>query len=113
MTPLLTLPSLEAEQCNLPGLPSFLLTAAPLVPQPAEKVSFVSPDTHSSSDQLSFEANQEPLSETPASPCQLPLLPDPPVWEMGPVAPAPKSRKGRLARKRTNLGLSPGQMSLF
>jgi hypothetical protein len=106
------LPSFEAEQSNLPGLADFSTSldwtinpyvgeepvAGRIVPGPG---------------QLHFGANQEPLSEVPAVPRQLPLLPDPPVWEAEPAPSAARSRKGRLARKRANLGLSPGQMSLF
>ena len=114
MTLLLTkLPSLEAEQFNLPGLPEILLSAswfsASSTPA-AETPDLPAPGP----DQLHFGAAQDPLTEQPSRPCQLPLLPDPPEWEAEPAA-APKRRtgKGRLAKKRGNLGLSPGQLPLF
>ncbi|MEX0789415.1 MAG: hypothetical protein WD178_01420 [Actinomycetota bacterium] len=113
MTTLLTkLPSIEAEQFNLPGLHDFLSSGGWVmnpypVAEPAEE------PAGPGLDQLHFGANQEPLSESPSEACQLPLLPDPPVWEARPSEPAPRPRKGRLARKRSNQGLSPGQMSLF
>jgi hypothetical protein len=114
MTLLLTkLPSLEAEQFKLPGLPEFLVAPdwLPLASTPAAEV----PDLPDPGlDQLHFGANQDPLTEQPSKPCQLPLLPDPPVWEADPpAAPKPRPRKGRPAKKRANLGLSPGQLPLF
>jgi hypothetical protein len=114
MTVLLAkLPSLEAEQFNLPGLPDILLSTSwfSLSSAPAADM----PDLPAPGlDQLHFGANQEPLTEQASKPCQLPLLPDPPEWEAEPPA-APKRRttKGRLAKKRGNLGLSPGQLPLF
>jgi hypothetical protein len=114
MTLLLTkLPSLEAEQFNLPGLPDFLLSPAWL-PHPfvtaVQVPDLPSPGLH----QLHFGANQEPLTEQPSKPCQLPLLPDPPVWEAEPpAAPARRPRKRGPAKKRANTGLSPGQLPLF
>lgn len=113
MTILLTkLPSIEAEQFNLPGLHGFFGSGGWVMnPYPAEPVE--EPGTPAPGlDQLHFGANQEPLTEPPAQACQLPLLPDPPVWE-APSGPPPRSRKGRPAGKRPNQGLSPGQMSLF
>lgn len=105
------LPSIDAEQFNLPGLQDFTTTNPwvinPYFEPPADATVRPGPG------QLHFGANQEQLTESPAEACQLPLLPDPPVWEAeSPRVPA-RSRKGRLARKRSNLGLSPGQMSLF
>jgi hypothetical protein len=105
------LPSIDAEQFNLPGLQEFTTTDAwvinPYFEPPADVAVKPGPG------QLHFGANQEPLSESPAEACQLPLLPDPPVWEAEPPRAPARPRKGRLARKRSNLGLSPGQMSLF
>lgn len=114
MTLLLSkLPSLEAEQFNLPGLPELLVSPAwlPLASTPAAEI----PDLPSPGlDQLHFGANQEPLTEQPSKPCQLPLLPDPPVWEAEPpAAPARRPRKRGPAKKRANPGLSPGQLPLF
>lgn len=105
------LPSIDAEQFNLPGLQEFTTTDAwvvnPYFEPPAQEPARPTPG------QLHFGPNQEPLAESEAVARQLPLLPDPPVWEAEP-APAPaRPRKGRLARRRSNLGLSPGQMSLF
>lgn len=112
MTVLLTkLPSIEAEQFNLPGLQDFTTSDAwvvnPYFEPPAVEPVVPGPG------QLRFGANQEPLSEAPSVARQLPLLPDPPVWEAEPAPARTPPRKGRLARKRSNLGLSPGQMSLF
>lgn len=114
MTLLLTkLPSLEAEQFNLPGLPEFLVSPAWLSHPSVTAVQvpdLPAPGLH----QLHFGANQEPLTEQPSKPCQLPLLPDPPVWEAEPpAAPARRSRNRGPAKKRANTGLSPGQLPLF
>jgi hypothetical protein len=105
------LPSLEAEQFDLPGLPDFLPTTSCVTDSPpAEEM----PEPAAPNpDQLHFGASQEPLSERPDEPRQLPLLPDPQVWEAEAPAPERRPRKGRLARKRANLGLSPGQLPLF
>lgn len=105
------LPSIDAEQFNLPGLQDFTTNddrvINPYFEPPAETAVRPGPG------QLHFGANQEPLTEPPAEARQLPLLPDPPVWEAEPPSAPVRARKGRLARKRSNLGLSPGQMSLF
>jgi hypothetical protein len=112
MTLLLTeLPSLEAEQFNLPGLPDFLrpmswaTNSTPVEEGPEPPAP--------NPDQLHFGPSQEPLCEQPDEPRQLPLLPDPPEWESEAPVPERRPRKGRLARKRANLGLSPGQLPLF
>ncbi|CAN5901037.1 hypothetical protein BH23ACT12_BH23ACT12_03840 [soil metagenome] len=115
MTILVTkLPSIEPEQANLPGLHAFLSSGGWVmnpypVQEPADDPALRGPGP----DQLHFGANQEPLSESSGEACQLPLLPDPPVWAAEPPTPSPRPRKGRRTRKRSNLGLSPGQMSLF
>jgi hypothetical protein len=106
------LPSFDAEQFNLPGLSGFS-TSLDWMINPYVGEEPVPNRVVPGPGQLHFGANQEPLSEVPAAACQLPLLPDPPVWEADPTPSAPRPRKGRLARKRANLGLSPGQMSLF
>jgi len=115
MTLAMTLPALEAEQCNLPGLTSIFLPVW-LGPQRFDSPPPTPTDVPTSPYQLRFGANQEPLSE-PAPPFrQLPLLPDPPVWEAEPAAPSTletKRRKVRPAKRRTKPSLSPGQMSLF
>lgn len=113
MTLLLTkLPSLEAEQFNLPGLTDFVSPdwlSYPTAPGP-EVPDLPAPGFG----QLHFGANQEPLTEQPSKPCQLPLLPDPPVWEGEPPAPAARRpRKRGAAKKRATLNLSPGQLPLF
>jgi len=116
MTLAMTLPALEAEQCNLPGLSSLFLPAVWLVPKQLEPELSTVTGIPPSPDQLRFGANQEPLSEPVPPFRQLPLLPDPPVWEAEPEAlPASgtKPRKGRPAKRRTKSSLSPGQMSLF
>lgn len=111
MTILMTkLPSIEAEQFNLPGLSDLLTTINRTLDYPVEELVI---EPAPGPGQLHFGANQEPLGELEQAACQLPLLEDPPVWEVQPVMSAPRPRKGRLARKRANLGLSPGQMSLF
>lgn len=115
MTTLLTkLPSIEAEQFNLPGLHDFLGSGGWVmnpyrVAEPAEEPVGPGPGPN----QLHFGANQEPLTEPSAQARQLPLLSDPPAWEEPPSGPSPRSNKGRPAGKRSNRGLSPGQMSLF
>jgi hypothetical protein len=106
------LPSFDAEQHNLPGLSEFS-TSLDWTVNPYMDEEPIRDRIVPGPGQLHFGASQEPLSELPAAPCQLPLLPDPPVWEAEPAPSAPRPRKGRLARKRANLGLSPGQMSLF
>lgn len=104
------LPTLEAEQFNLPGLQMYVVPA-PVYdhqPLPEPPLDLYCPG------QLGFEANQETLIEQNSTARQLPLLADPPVWDLQPQAPArrPASRR-RSARKGTNQRLSPGQMSLF
>ena len=115
MTILLTkLPSIEAEQFNLPGLHQFLTSDGWVMnphPEAAPAEDTVVPVPGPG--QLHFGANQEPLSESSGEACQLPLLPDPPVWESEPPAPSPRPRGGRGAKKKPGSGLSPGQMSLF
>lgn len=115
MTTLLTkLPSIEAEQFNLPGLHGFFGSGGWVMnPYPAAEADEEPGIPVPGLNQLHFGANQEPLTESPDQACQLPLLPDPPVWETPPAGPRPRPRKGRPAGKRTNQGLSPGQMSLF
>ncbi len=123
MTILMTkLPSLEAEQYNLPGLSEFLTTIDWSLEYPEEPAPQPSPGP----DQLYFGPQQEPLGELNPAACQLPLLEDPPVWAAQPapagtpelstkVAPPPSSRprKSRPARTRTGPKLSRGQMTLF
>lgn len=105
------LPSIDPEQFNLPGLQDFTTIDPwlinPYFEPPADATVQPGPG------QLHFGENQEQLTEAPVEACQLPLLPDPPVWEAEPPSFPARPRKGRLARKRSNLGLSPGQMSLF
>jgi hypothetical protein len=106
------LPSFDAEQFNLPGLSAFSTSVEWTInPYVAEEP--VPGRIVPGPGQLHFGPSQEPLAELPRVAVQLPLVPDPPVWEAEPHPPAPRRRKGRLARKRGNLGLSPGQMSLF
>lgn len=62
--------------------------------------------------QLTLGAEQMMLSDVEPAPVQLSLFPDPPLWEGDPPAPA-APRRGRLARRRGKLGISPGQRTLF
>lgn len=63
-------------------------------------------------DQLSFGARQGSIEEVEPAAVQLSMLPPPPIWEeeISPRRPAPS---GRLARRRSKRGISPGQQSLF
>lgn len=63
--------------------------------------------------QLTLGPQQLTLEETRPSPQQLALLPEPPPWEMPDTAPSIRSAKGRLSRRRSRSGISPGQTSLF
>lgn len=66
--------------------------------------------------QLSFGPQQGVLSEAELPPQQLALLPDPPPWEQDP-GPPPLGRagfkQGRMAKKHSRMGTSPGQVALF
>jgi hypothetical protein len=63
-------------------------------------------------DQLGLLADQPKLQDVPGIAVQLPLLPDPAPWETDPYPVLPP-KPGRLARKRTRLGITPGQATLF
>lgn len=63
--------------------------------------------------QLTLGPQQMTLDENHPVPQQLALLPEPPPWEMPDNAPATKSQKGRLSRRRNRSGISPGQTSFF
>lgn len=68
-----------------------------------------SPPGHS---QLVLDSDQMELSAMEPEPAQLSMLAEPPVWEL--EAPkAPRTRKGRLQRKRAREGVPPGQTQLF
>lgn len=123
MTILMTkLPSIEAEQFNLPGLSEFLTTIDWTLDYPEEPAPQLTPGP----DQLYFGPLQETLGEINPAARQLPLLEDPPLWDAQPapagmpelsraVAPPSSSRprKSRAARTRSGPKLSRGQMSLF
>lgn len=104
------LPTLEAEQFNLPGLQMFVVPPPVLDHQPLPE-----PDSAPyCPGQLGFGANQEALVEQNTPARQLPLLADPPLWDLQPQAVVRRpASKRRSAKSRTNQRLSPGQMSLF
>lgn len=112
MTTLATkLPRIDAEQFHLPGLHDLTTNDCFLINPYFEPA--VDAAVRPGPGQLHFGTTQEPLAESRPVACQLPLLPDPPVWEAEPPTVPARARKGRLARKRPGRGLSPGQMSLF
>jgi hypothetical protein len=82
---------------------------------PYDSASHVSPEAPPSvgPDQLSFDANQISLDEVEPGPEQLLLLPEPPVWEEPATPPQREAVNGRLARRRSRRGITPGQQSLF
>lgn len=64
-------------------------------------------------DQLTFGPNQQVLTPQPPEPQQLAMLPEPPPWEMGDEPTRATTGKGRLAKRRSRAGISPGQTTLF
>ncbi|MGH9197273.1 MAG: hypothetical protein ACRD1T_16230, partial [Acidimicrobiia bacterium] len=62
--------------------------------------------------QLRLDQNQMELDDAEPEAVQLALFPEPPPWEAAPEEPRP-TRSGRLSRKRSRLGITPGQRSLF
>lgn len=60
-----------------------------------------------------FGPTQPELKELPPQPQQLSMLPEPAIWEEAVSAGTPSLRKGRLAKRRTRAGISPGQTSFF
>lgn len=103
------IPTLEAEQFNLPGLSVYVVPAPLPELLPVEQTG-----PPNCPGQLGFEANQEVLTEQSDTARQLPLLADPPIWELPPPAVARRPPgKRRPVKKKGNQALSPGQLSMF
>ncbi|MGQ0680011.1 MAG: hypothetical protein ACT4OM_10240 [Actinomycetota bacterium] len=103
-----TLPDIEAEQVSLPGVER---GAAPWQPAEDRNCTIETLASPHCSGQLSLSGEQPVLPEHPPSAHQLPLLADPPPWEMAPVSKhRPRPRRPPKARIPT---LSEGQMTLF
>jgi hypothetical protein len=102
---LATLP-IGPEQSSLPGLLGFTLDWDP--PAWPNGRDTVTPSVICR-DQLCFGPDQQALAPQPQSARQLPLIPDPPLWEDRPPARPKIKRRPR----RPSSDLSPGQMSLF
>lgn len=64
-------------------------------------------------DQLRLDHNQLEITDAEPDPIQLMLFPEPPPWESGSEEHQASARSGRLSRKRSRLGITPGQRSLF
>jgi hypothetical protein len=116
------LPDLEAEQAPLPALEVSSSISFPVGSSwPASsaeescdhrgfaKQIFPTPGRG----QLTFEIDQQTLKELEPGPRQLALIPDPPPWEADPEPKLGRDTGARLSRRRTKLGISPGQASLF
>jgi hypothetical protein len=125
ITELPRLPHLEAEQALLVGLQERLVSSparssqhrlivprAVAIEAPREldaEESFTGPGAG----QLSLESHQQMLKELKPAPQQLPLLPDPAPWEVDPEPQRGMPASSRLSRRRTKLGITPGQTTLF
>lgn len=97
-------------QPPLPGLPEPIQPPLmALVSEEEEEAARIEPMTG----QLTFGPQQTVLTEAEASPVQLSMLPDPPIWESDGPSVTRKRPEGRLGRKRTKAGIGPGQTSLF
>jgi hypothetical protein len=104
--PRVRLPGIDPEQQPLPGLKPTRIAEpiqSPLMAEVSEEV----PEG-----QMRIYGDQPPLSPRDPEPTQLALLPDPPPWEM-PDEPRAKVPKGRLSKKRSRAGITPGQTKLF
>lgn len=102
---------LGAEQSNLPGLDSGVPPWARSALQATIDRTIEALSDVCCSGQLCLEGEAQPiLSEAEPAPQQLPLLADPPLWEI-PPAPTPKIRRGPRRPKAGKL--SKGQLSLF
>ncbi len=124
-TPLPRLPHLEAEQAVLGGLQESLVSSPAgssqhrlIVPRAFAIEAPREPDVEESfkgteAGQLSLESHQQILKELEPAPQQLPLLPDPAPWEADPEPQRGVPASSRLSRRRTKLGITPGQTTLF
>lgn len=63
--------------------------------------------------QLRLDQNQLEITDAHPDPIQLMLFPEPPLWEAGAEESRRPGTPGRLSRKRSRLGITPGQGSLF
>lgn len=63
--------------------------------------------------QLTFGPNQQVLEPQAEQPTQMSMLPDPQPWELSDDPVRPGGPRGRLGRRRSKAGISPGQTSLF
>ena len=95
------------EQTRLPGMPEVWIQPPimQVVPEPAP--------AKPGPGQLSFGPNQQVLEPQPEQPQQLSMLDDPQPWELVDSAGTPGGPRGRLGRRRSRAGISPGQTSLF
>lgn len=97
----------EEEQPHLPGIPKGKL------PIQSPLVSEVSESAEPIPGQLVFGPNQRSLEEVAPEPVQLSMLDEPPPWESSEEPPPQPRNKGRLRKRRTRRGITPGQTSLF
>lgn len=97
----------EEEQPHLPGIPK----ANPPIQSPL--VAEVSDKTEPIPGQLIFGPNQGSFEEVAPQPVQLSMLDEPPPWEAPEEPPPQPRRQGRLHKRRSRRGITPGQTSLF
>lgn len=111
------LPALAPEDVNLPGFQDLNLglSTAPKSSLPEEwgaSSAAQARQVQSCQGQLDFGGTQEVLSPSPPGCRQLPLLPDPPIWEEQPRSSSPSPR-WLPARRQPRQGVSSAQMTLF
>lgn len=106
---------LEGEQQSLPGTEHLAPRQPPLMAAVTEEVEATWPlrPARPGPGQLNLTSEQMELEQVEPQPVQLQLLDEPPPWETPQVSPAPKDKTGRLAKKRSRKGITPGQASLF
>lgn len=99
----------RSEQMRLDGIPATWIQPPLMNPVHDREQDVPQPGL----DQLSFGPNQQVLTPQPPEPQQLAMLPEPAPWEMSDEPVRPITGKGRLAKRRSRAGISPGQTTLF